>query len=985
MAEQSEEVIGMVVKLAAESTDFQNQMNTLNRQMKVLQSDYKAASSTSKDFEESMDGLAAKSNYLNNAIKTQQSIIDAHSARLEKSKQKLSDLAASQMQLKSKLDSAKSSYEEAVRLHGEESYEVQKLANELKELQSEYDKNNDKVNKLSKTIDNQTIAYNNSISKLNIFKNDLKETTSNMEQMSNASENVNEGINNLGGTGNPFSSFTGGIKEALGQTSLFGVSLGDIGGALLGTVNPASLMTGAVAGITSALTDMVLQGIQKAVEALGQFIVSIVNTGNEFYAQVSRLQALTQSSSSAADGFKDLARTLGSDTVYSASQAAQAMEYAALAGWKLEDMTNGMPAILNLAAASGEELSTVSDILTDALTALGYTTEYATQMADVFSVTMSNSNTNVEMLGEAMSYAGATAGALGYSMEDVSLAIGLMANQGVKASMAGTSLRKIMVQLAGGVELSSEAMGEFVINSANSDGTMKPLKQTIDELRKAFSTMTEEEKAANAEAIGGKTAMTGLLTIVNAAEEDYQKLADAISNSAGASKDMAETMTNNVSGQMTLIQSKIESIGLSMYAMFEPFILAFTKSCNFVISIVDTIVGYISTSVSTITGFITPIADVVLSVVTTIYDIVISFIDPIFNAFTQPFSRSLDTLRSLSDTIVPIIKSIGAVITPVITGIANTIAAVINLMCGNFEEAWKNVKNIFGKGSKDVEKQAVTHADAMAKIAKDGENETTSTIQKGTLDKYQKLKEVYQEIENETDKHYDKLKLMAQSYTENLSANEEAYAEWKNQKLKEWEEKYDETHDTSTLNQIKRKQQAMAKQEALLDRQIENDRVREENRYANLLSSQKEYIDTSIKAYEKSESEKEKIMENGVKKQMSLLEKLSSAISKALTGDIAGVSIQGGNAALKLTGYETGTNYVPYSGSYLVGERGPEIVDLPRGAGVRNNREVAGSIKTDMTETNNLLKTLCSEFSQMKQAYKEQPSKMLRLQREGGY
>ena len=226
---------------------------------------------------------------------------------------------------------------------------------------------------------------------------------------------------------------------------------------------------------------------------------------------------------------------------------------------------------------------------------------------------------------------------------------------------------------------------------------------------------------------------------------------------------------------------------------------------------------------------------------------------------------------------------------------------------------------------------------------------------------------------------------MAQSYTENLSANEEAYAEWKNQKLKEWEEKYDETHDTSTLNQIKRKQQAMAKQEALLDRQIENDRVREENRYANLLSSQKEYIDTSIKAYEKSESEKEKIMENGVKKQMSLLEKLSSAISKALTGDIAGVSIQGGNAALKLTGYETGTNYVPYSGSYLVGERGPEIVDLPRGAGVRNNREVAGSIKTDMTETNNLLKTLCSEFSQMKQAYKEQPSKMLRLQREGGY
>ncbi len=235
MAESHEEVIGMVVKLAAESTDFQNQMSTLNRQMKVLQSDYKATASSSKDFENTMAGMTAKSDYLNNALKTnqmstlnrqmkvlqsdykatassskdfentmagmtaksdylnnalktQQSIVEAHSTRLEKSKQRLADLAEGQIQLKSKLDSTKSSYEEVVKLHGEESEEAQKLASELKDLQAQYDKNNDKVNALSRTIDNQTISYNNARSTLSTLEGQLKETEQAMEEMGEASK-----------------------------------------------------------------------------------------------------------------------------------------------------------------------------------------------------------------------------------------------------------------------------------------------------------------------------------------------------------------------------------------------------------------------------------------------------------------------------------------------------------------------------------------------------------------------------------------------------------------------------------------------------------------------------------------------------------------------------------------------------------------------------------------------------------------------------
>lgn len=980
MAEQSEEVIGMVVKLAAESTDFQNQMGTLNRQMKVLQSDYKATASSSKDFENTMEGMAAKSAYLNNALKTQQSIVEAHSTRLEKSKQRLADLADAQIQLKSKMDSTKSSYEEAVRLHGEESEEAQKLASELKELQAQYDKNNDKVNALSRTIDNQTISYNNARSTLNNLEGQLKETEQAMEQMGDASDDVSHNMNNLQGTGNPFSNLTSGIKEAVGETKIFGVSLGDIGGALAGTVNPASLMTGAVAGITSALTNMIVQGIQMAIEAIGQLIVSMVTTGNEFYAQISRVEAISGATGAAAQGLNDLARELGRNTVYSATEAAKALEYAALAGWKLEDMASGMPGILNLAAASGEDLALVSDIVTDQLTAFGMTTGEAGHMADVMAAAISNSNTNVEQLGKALEYCGPLAGQAGFSIEDVSLAIGLMASSSIKGEKAGTALRKLFTEMPSNLKVTSSSFGEMEIATVNADGSFRSLKDIIIDLREAFSQMTESERLLNSESIAAKTGMSGLATMVNTAEAEFNQLTDAITNSAGASAAMAETMTNNVSSQITLLKSKMESIGLSIYSMFEPILLQATKWINVFVRSIDVVVGYVSKAISTVVSFISPITDVFIAIATTIQDIAITFLDPVIQALTQRSTNILNTLRELASAIVPVIKSIGEAITPFVTVVANTLAALINVISGNFKDAWKNIKTIFEQGAKDTEKESEEHARAMAKITADGENETTTAVEEGNLNKYESVKEIYKEIEDETDSHYDALKLKAQAYERDLTANEEAYEKWKSDKMAEWEEKYEKMHDTSTLNGLKRMEQARAKQEALLEQQIERDLAREDKKYANVLAKEKAYIDQTVRAYNEAEAAKEKAMEQSVKKQMSWLDKLANSVKKAVSGDKASLNIGTG-----LKGYETGTNCVPYSGSYLVGERGPEIVDLPRGAAVRNNREVSGTLKTDMTETNSILKTMCNEFREMKRAYEEQPRQMQRLSREGGY
>lgn len=964
MAESHEEVIGMVVKLAAESTDFQNQMSTLNRQMKVLQSDYKATASSSKDFENTMDGMAAKSAYLSNALKTQQSIVEAHSTRLEKSKQRLADLADAQIQLKSKLDSTKSSYEEAVRLHGEESEEAQKLASELKELQAQYDKNNDKVNALSRTIDNQTISYNNARSTLNNLEGQLRETEQAMEQMGNASDDVSNNMNNLQGTGNPFSNLTSGIKDAVGETKIFGVSLSDIGGALAGTVSPASLMTGAVAGITSALANMIVQGIQRAIEAIGQLIVSMVTTGNEFYAQVSRVQAISGATGAAAQGLNDLARELGRNTVYSATEAAKALEYAALAGWKLEDMASGMPGILNLAAASGEDLALVSDIVTDQLTAFGMATSEAGHMADVMAAAMSNSNTNVEQLGKALEYCGPLAGQAGFSIEDVSLAIGLMASSSIKGEKAGTALRKLFTEMPSNLTVTSSAFGEMEIATVNADGSFRSLKDIIIDLREAFSQMTESERLLNSESIAAKTGMSGLATMVNTAESEFNKLADAITNSAGASAAMAETMTNNVSGQITLLKSKMESIGLSIYSMFEPILLQATKWINVFMRGIDVVVGYVSKAISTVVGFISPITDVFIAIATTIQDIAITFLDPVIQALTQKSTNILNTLRDLASAIVPVIKNIGEAITPFVTVVANTLAALINVISGNFKDAWKNIQTVFEQGAKDTEKEAVKHADAMAKIAAEGEDETTSTVKSGCLDKYEKLKETYEEIEAETSAHYDNLKLMAQSYANNLTANEEAYEKWKSDKMNEWEKKYEKMHDTSTLNGLKRLEQARAKQEALLDQQIERDRAREETVLNDKLQVQKQYIDETVKLYEEGTQNQTQAVESSIREQKSLWESLCDSINRLFGKEQSTVVSIGGS---KIPGYEVGTNNHP-GGLAIVGERGPELANLPKGTSVSTNGDTATLLKNANSDVVSELSILVNEVRGLKTA-----------------
>ena len=229
----------------------------------------------------------------------------------------------------------------------------------------------------------------------------------------------------------------------------------------------------------------------------------------------------------------DKAREMGAKTKFSASEAAEAMNYMAMAGWKTEDMLSGIEGVMNLAAASGEDLATTSDIVTDALTAFGLTAADSGHFADILAAASSNANTNVSMMGETFKYCAPIAGALGFSAEDTAEAIGLMANAGIKSSQAGTALRTIMNNLTGEVKLSGAAFGEVTIATTNADGSMRDLSDILADCRGAFNQMSESEKANAAETLVGKNAMSGFLALMNAGEGDITKLSNAIANCDG--------------------------------------------------------------------------------------------------------------------------------------------------------------------------------------------------------------------------------------------------------------------------------------------------------------------------------------------------------------------------------------------------------------------------------------------------------------------
>lgn len=312
-----------------------------------------------------------------------------------------------------------------------------------------------------------------------------------------------------------------------------------------------------------------LKGIVIAAGTAGTAITAMagyaVKVGADFEAGMSKVSAISGATGSELDQLTAKAKEMGSKTKFSATEAASAFEYMAMAGWKTEDMLGGIEGVMNLAAASGEDLAKVSDIVTDAITAFGMSASDSAHFADVLAKASSNSNTNVGMMGETFKYVAPVAGALGFSVDDCAVAIGLMANSGIKASQAGTTLRQIFTNLVKPTDDMQAAMDKLGISLTDSEGKTKSLDVLLGELRTSFSGLTEAEKAHYAAILAGQEGMSGLLAIVNASNADFTALKSSIDNADGAAQAMAETMQNNLKGSLTILGSTVEGFGIKIY------------------------------------------------------------------------------------------------------------------------------------------------------------------------------------------------------------------------------------------------------------------------------------------------------------------------------------------------------------------------------------------------------------------------------------
>ena len=333
-------------------------------------------------------------------------------------------------------------------------------------------------------------------------------------------------------------------------------------GSAMGTVNKQMATLGKFAGGAAKLT---MAGMVAAGTAIAGVAAASVEVGKAFESQMSTVAAISGATAQEFAAMEAKAKEMGATTQFSATEAGQAMEYMAMAGWKSADMVDGIEGIMNLAAASGEELASTSDIVTDALTAFGMSASESGKFADVLAAASSNANTNVAMMGESFKYVAPLAGTLGYTAEDTSIALGLMANAGIKGSQAGTSLKTALARMSAPTAKQAAAMKKLGISLTDSEGNMKSLREVTGDLRTSFAGMSESEQAAAASTIFGKEAMSGMLAIINAGESDFDKLTAAIDGSAGAAERMAAVRLDNLEGDITLLKSAAEGLGIEIY------------------------------------------------------------------------------------------------------------------------------------------------------------------------------------------------------------------------------------------------------------------------------------------------------------------------------------------------------------------------------------------------------------------------------------
>lgn len=407
-------------------------------------------------------------------------------------------------------------------------------AQKVKELKQEYDKLSKETGENSAKTQAAAAKYNEAYAELNKYERELKEATEKLRALERQQQAMNTTMGKIGS-----------------KFSEIGPKFQEIGQKMQSVGRSMSMYVTApiVAGFGAAAKKSI-----------------------DFDDSMRKVKATSGATGSEFQQLRDKALEMGAKTKFSASESAEALNYMALAGWDTKDMLGGIDGVMQLAAASGEDLGQVSDIVTDSLTAFGMKAKDSGRFADVLAQTSSKANADVRGLGEAFKYAAPVAGALGYTVEDTSIAIGLMSNAGIKGEKAGTALRTMFTNLAKPTKAMQNKMEELGISITDSNGKMLPMRDVMDQLRDRFKNLSKDQQASAAATIFGKEAMSGALAVINASDEDYKKLTKSIDNSTGAAKRMSDEMEGGIGGSIRQMKSALESLAISIGDVLAPHI-----------------------------------------------------------------------------------------------------------------------------------------------------------------------------------------------------------------------------------------------------------------------------------------------------------------------------------------------------------------------------------------------------------------------------
>ena len=492
------------------------------------------------EYNEGLSKAGAATKELNNALKLADSELKNNGDNIEGLRKKHSLLQEKLSVTQEKEELVNQKLQKAIEIFGENSAEAQKNRTEILKLKNEEEKLRGEIGDCNKRIEEYTAVMKENQTASKRLSDEIKNQEDKLQDLKKQYINVvlEQGKNSkeAKSLSKEMKDLNGELKDNKQKLSDATEQAGEFADALEDADRKASsAATGGFTIFKGVVADLVSNGIQKGIEELKNLSLSAVDTGMTFTSSMSNVKALSGATAEEMEALTEKAEEMGKKTSFTASQSADALGYMALAGWNTEEMLDGIDGVLNLAAASSMDLATASDIVTDAMTAFGMSADETNRFVDVLAATSTSSNTTVEMLGQSFKYVGAICGAMGYSIEDADVALGMMANSGIKAEQAGTSLRSLLTRLSTNAGASANSLGALDILTQrlgvsfyDSSGNARDLSDVLVETRAAWAGLNVEEQVNYAKKMAGQEAMTGFLALMSDGAISIESVATAI-------------------------------------------------------------------------------------------------------------------------------------------------------------------------------------------------------------------------------------------------------------------------------------------------------------------------------------------------------------------------------------------------------------------------------------------------------------------------